>query len=190
MTKPTLYQERENRGLYTTVDLVGILLSKWRLCMVKRLLDPARKQLVDLACGDNRLVSRLGFGIGVDILDYGNVDLVATNFEQLPLPSSSVDYVTIIAALNYFENPSGVLKEVSRIMRSDGVLLVTLLDARVSRLWHKLRDRRLKRTAYSKEELVELLSASGLVVASATKFMFGLNNIYLIKKENQINGAQ
>lgn len=170
--------------LYNFFDPLGVFLSNWRCRAVSRHIKG--KQLVDLACGDNRLTSKLGFGTGVDITDYGRADLVCPDFSNLPFESATVTTVTILAALNYFDEPIKVLQEISRILQPDGVLIVTFLNKNVSSFWHQIRDRGLPRVAYSERELTALLSQTDLKIAAKHHFMLGLNCIYLIRKNGGV----
>lgn len=167
------------RTLYGTSDPLGGLLSRWRARTVARLLGTG--SLVDLACGDNRLVRHLGYGTGIDVTDFG-ADLVLESFSQLPFADASVGNVTILAALNYFDNPVAVLREVSRILQDDGVLVVTQLRKPLSAIWHRLRDRGLPRIAYSGSELASLLASTPLHIHSRRTFMFGLNQAFVIHR--------
>ena len=167
-------------ALYSSLDMLGSLLSNWRTRAVTPLVHGT--ELIDLACGDNRLVRKLGFGKGVDIHDYGHADLVINDFSSLPYQDGSVDTVTILAALNYFPNPVPVLQEIRRILKDDGTLLVTLLDKQVSSIWHKVRDRGLRRVAYSDTEVRDLFEPAGLQIKEIRRFMLGLNKIYVIGK--------
>ena len=45
-----------------------------------------------------------GKGIGVDVYEWGNVDLVVNDTSKIPLEEKSVDTITIIAALNHIPN--------------------------------------------------------------------------------------
>ncbi|MCI5135249.1 MAG: hypothetical protein D3920_09300 [Candidatus Electrothrix sp. AW2] len=59
--------------LYGLKDPPGRLLCEWR---IRAVLPWVRgSQVIDLACGDNRLIQRLGYGTGVDIKNYGNLIL-------------------------------------------------------------------------------------------------------------------
>jgi len=137
---------------------------------------------MDLACGDNRLVKKYGSGVGVDIVHYQNVDVVCPDLSVLPFVDSEFDTVTILAALNYFENPVAVLREVHRVLSPGGTLIVTFLNRRVSRLWHRIRERDITpRPAFNEPELVKCLQAADLKVVQKKHFMFRLNTIYFIK---------
>lgn len=138
---------------------------------------------MDLACGDNRVVRALGAGVGVDIADYQGVDVVCRDFTRLPFRDSEFDTVTILAALNYFDDPDAVLREIRRILRPDGTLLVTFLNKNVSRLWHSIRERQITpRPSFDRVELMTCLRAANLRIVDERSFMLGLNTIYFIKR--------
>lgn len=171
--------------LYKSKDVIGSVLSRWRTEKVSNFVKG--RTLVDLACGDNRLVRHLGFGKGVDIKDYGDVDIVHADFTRLPFEDGSVDTVTILAALNYFDNPEATLRDIRRILKEDGVLIVTFLKKTVSTIWHKLRDRGLPRVAFSESELTALAKAAGLRITKKSHFMLGLNCVYVLEKDAHSN---
>lgn len=91
----------KTQALYEKGDWVGKQLSDLRFNAVLPLI---RGRLLDLGCGDNRLVRAHGNGTGVDVEDFG-ADLTLTNFDSLPFEDSSFDTVAIIASINYFLDP-------------------------------------------------------------------------------------
>lgn len=166
--------------LYRGSDIVGWSLSEWR---ARSVLPHVVGKLLDIACGDNRLVRKYGSGVGVDIQQYRNVDVVCNDFSHLPFRDNEFDTITILAALNYFENPVAVLKEVRRLLKPDGRLLVTFLDQRVSTLWHRFRERRITpRPAFSEAELTSCVRSVDMRIDEKRKFMFGVNTIYFIRR--------
>ena len=170
----------KKKELYSRLDIVGWLLSEWR---TRAVLAYVAGNFLDIACGDNRLVQKNGSGVGVDIVDYQNVDVVCPDFSSLPFEDNAFDTVTILAALNYFENPKEVLDEVSRILKPDGTLLVTFLNQGVSRIWHTIKEKETTpRPAFNEAELTACLEPAGMRIVDTKSFMFGLNIIYFIKK--------
>jgi SAM-dependent methyltransferase len=172
--------EREDKETFSSQDLLGRFLSFWRN---KKVLRFVQGDLVDIACGDNRLVARYGKGVGIDIVNYGTTDIVVKNFHGLPLASRSVDTVTIIASLNYFEKPISVLTEVNRVLKDDGHLIVTMSNNTVMRIWHKLRESWAYKSGYSDTELRELFGKAHLTLEKKIPFMFCLNTIYVVRKK-------
>jgi len=168
------------KELYKGSDVVGWLLSEWR---TRAVLPSVAGKLMDLACGDNRLVKKYGSGVGVDIVPYRNVDTVCPDFSDLPFSDNEFDTVTIVAALNYFDDPTAVLREIGRVMRPDGTLLVTFLNQKVSKLWHRIKERDITpRPAFSEAELAGCVQSAGLRIVRKRKFMLGVNVIYFIRK--------
>ncbi|MGP9820438.1 methyltransferase domain-containing protein [Salinarimonas sp. NSM] len=160
-------------GLYGGGDPLGYLLSEWRTRVV---LCAINGFVVDLACGDNRIVRRHGTGRGVDIDARGQDDvLVAPDFATLPFETGSVDTVTIVASLNYFEAPLDVLREAHRILRPTGRLVLTMSNPAVMRVWHKFRDPWVRKPAVDDAELATLLSQSGFRRVARRGFMLGAN---------------
>lgn len=169
--------------LYGLKDPLGRLLCEWRIRVV---LPWVRgNQVVDLACGDNRLIRRLGYGTGVDIRNYGDADLILQDFTHLPFPTQSIDTVLILAALNYFDHPEKVMRELARVLRQDGTIVVTLLRKPISALWHRFRDTSLPRIAYDESELLRYAAAGGLTLRERRVFMLGLNQLFILCKSNQ-----
>lgn len=118
---------------YGEKDIIGNFLRNRRNSAV---LQHINGYLVDLACGDNVLCqSYQGKCTGIDFQDYGNADLVVSDYSRLPLETGTVDTVCIIASLNYLTNPSNVLTESRRIMKDDGQLLITMANPTVMKVW-------------------------------------------------------
>jgi ubiquinone/menaquinone biosynthesis C-methylase UbiE len=121
--------------------------------------------------------------VGVDVAPYEDVDVVCRDLSRLPFPDGHFGTVTILAALNYFDDPDAVLREVRRILSPDGTLLVTFLNKTGSRLWHSIRERRITpRPSFDRVELMTCLRAANLRIVDECSFMLGLNTIYFIKR--------
>ena len=166
--------------LYAGWDPIGTILSKWRVRAVQQKLPPGEH--LDIACGDNRLVSTLGRGYGIDITAFSGVDITVANFSSLPLADESLDSASILAALNYFEAPVKTLQELNRCLKPGGIVVITLLSKPVSHYWHKLRDRGLPRITYDDQELHDIVDQCDLQWHSKSHFMFGVNRLIVLKK--------
>lgn len=115
---------------------------------------PEAGVVVDLGCGFNgdllaRLAPRIGQGLGFDLsvsqtAQAPNVRLHAGNADApLPLDSSSIDLVTCLAVLEHVLRPVVLLAEARRVLRPDGVLVVTT-PAAVARPIVEVISRRLR----------------------------------------------
>ena len=166
---------------YGRADLLGRLLSWWR---TRTVLPHVKGELIDLACGDNRLVRAVGRGVRVDVRREGAADLIVERLDRLPFADHTVDTVTIIASLNYFDDPAHVLKEVARILRHDGVLITTMTSPMISAWWHRIREPWARCHGFSHAEMMDLLAYGGFVLVGKTRFMCGLNAVYIAHKRS------
>ena len=171
--------QKVKTSLYEKKDLIGSLLSKWRM---GRVLPEIKGVLVDLSCGDNMLVRAYGRGTGVDVKNYG-ADVVLKDFRTLPFESSSVDTVTIVASLNYFDDVHATLKEVHRILEDDGILILTMSNEYVMKVWHLFREPWAKQSGFSLKEMKTFLELAGFVIKKRRFFMFGVNSVYVCTKK-------
>ena len=170
-------------------DAVGEVLANRR---IEAVLPHVRGRLLDLGCGDNKLVRRYENGVGVDVHPWRGADLVVPDSSSLQWEAETFDTITIIAALNHMPNRVAVLRECRRILRADGQIVVTMLTPRTSRVWHWLRapwdadqrERGMKPGevyGFSPSEIVDLFASCGFTLASQRRFMFGLNRVYVFR---------
>jgi len=178
-TKENLKKNSET--YYEKEDSIGKYLSKTRNNVV---LKHCKGHVVDLGCGDNLLLSQYpNESTGIDIVDYGSADIVLKNFKSLPFEDNSIDTVIIVASLNYFEEPISVLKEIRRIIKDKGQLVITMPNATVMKVWHKFRESWAHKSGYSYKEIQNLMSQSGLEIVESHPFLFYLNHVYIIHKK-------
>ncbi|MFH1144237.1 MAG: methyltransferase domain-containing protein [Candidatus Eisenbacteria bacterium] len=96
-------------------------------------------RLIDLGCGDGALLALApGSGIGVDLSPAGlarmpaQIPRVCADLDaaHLPFRDASVETCTFLDALPYVESPLRVLREVARILKPGGRLIVSAPNAR------------------------------------------------------------
>ena len=121
-------------------DRLGKKLMRWRHRLV---LPQLRGRAMDIGCGYNDLIREYrdngGEGVGVDVYPWPGADRVVDDTAVLDYPDQSFDSVAIIAALNHIPNREAVLREVHRLLRPDGRIVLTMIPPRLSWLWHTLR---------------------------------------------------
>ena len=98
----------------------------------------------------------------------------------LPMRSASIDLVTLVLGLEFMEDPLGALREVRRILRPEGILvLATLAPAGLWNLWRRLK-RRGTRSIWRDAQFLDqvhvrtLLTASGLRCSGAASAVYYL----------------
>lgn len=160
-------------------DVLGRLLSRWRNARVAKEIEAP---FLDIACGDNRLVKRNSGGIGIDVLNYGSANVIVRSFCLLPFRRGAFQTITIIASLNYFEEPQQVLSECERVLKTGGRLVLTLLNPLIGRLWHSLREKWVLSPGFTYGEVETFLSGTRFHLTRRTKFMLGMNNLYIFTK--------
>jgi len=159
----------------------------------------ADMKCLDIGCGwGNMLVKkhrmRGGYGIGIDVYPWEAADLIIEDSSNLPLEDSSFDCVTFIACLNHIPNKVSVLKEASRVLNNDGIIIITNLTPLISAIWHfvaywdKDKNRHCMKEGevfgLTDKKLSSLLRESGLMIVERERFSWALNNLYICIKTN------
>ena len=139
--------------------------------------------MLDVACGLNLLACKFAESYGIDIQDYGDTDLVVNDFTDLPFDTASFETITIVASLNYFEDPPKVFAECGRILKPDGRIILTVLETpAVGKIWHRFREPWARRSGFSRDQLEGITRQASLRVVQKKSFMLGLNNLYVLMK--------
>lgn len=150
----------------------------------------ARGRLLDVGCGENRLVRAHGDGIGVDVVQWGDVDLVVDDSAHLPFESASFDSVSFVACLNHIPNREGALEEARRVLKLEGRLIATMIPPGLSAVWHRVihswdpdqHGRHLHEGevwGIANPEMRALLERHGFRVVLHERFVLGLNNLFV-----------
>jgi len=172
-------------------DKLGRLLLRRRIQVV---LPHITGRLLDIGCGTNELVrSYKGEGLGLDVHQWGDVDLVLDDSAHLPFRNEEIDTVTVIAALNHIPKRSEVLKEAHRVLTPEGKIIITMIPPIISCIWHFLRqpwdadqkERGMKEGevyGLTGKEIHVLLEEAGFVVLCEQMFMLGANRLTVAGK--------
>jgi SAM-dependent methyltransferase len=153
-------------------------------------------RLLDVGCGENQLVRQYGNGIGVDVFDLGDVDLVVADTADLPFADQSFDTASFVASLNHIPNREAVLREAKRCLKEDGRIVVTMIPPHLSIVWHRIIrpwdpdqiERGIKAGevwGFTRRQMQNLLRDAGFQIVSHKRFEFGLNNLYVATKADQ-----
>ena len=153
--------------------------------------------LLDIGCGwEARLLRELephiSRGVGIDFkapeIRTDRLETVSTVLEmELPFPDCSFDMITILAVLEHLQHPEAILKEIKRLLRPGGGLLLTVpswyakpvlefLAYRVGIInSEEIRDHK---RYFNREDLFGLIGATpGLEVVRHEYFQWRFNNL-------------
>ena len=172
------------------------MLESWRLSVVK---SHIRGRLLDIGCGYNNLVKEYGFGVGVDVYAWDDINVQSQGC-RLPFRDKSFETVTIIAALNYIPDREETLREAYRVLSANGKLLVTMIGPLTGKIAHMIfkqdemvrgecRPGELK--GMYRKEVEEILERSGFRVLEKRHFQLRLNTLFIASKRTKsFSGSQ
>lgn len=149
-------------------------------------------RLLDIGAGRNKLVKQYGNGIGIDIYDWGGGALIVKDSSNLPFSDGEFDTISFLACLNHIPYRDAVLREAHRLLKSDGKLVITMINPIIGFISHKIRwfaedtkERELvprERYELWKAEILQFCKDAGFQLVEHKKFLFGLNNVYVFRR--------
>ncbi|MEW6607666.1 MAG: methyltransferase domain-containing protein [bacterium] len=161
---------------------------------IKAVLPFVRGRLLDIGCGYNNLVKRYkGEGVGVDIFDWGErPNYVVERTDCLPFEDETFDTITFLACLNHIPYRVSVLKEARRILKKDGRIIITMIAPLIGKIAHliEIKDELMRGEIHQNEkhglslqDIKAIFKEANLIIEKTKSFEFGLNKIYLLKKQ-------
>ena len=166
-------------------------------------------KVLDVGCGRGNLFIKKYIGeengIGIDVFEYEGVANIVKDLTNLPYNENSFDTVTLIAVGGHIPKSKREKEfaEFARILKPDGKLIMTEGEKWTQTIGHKWRkfslalvgkvDMDNERGMEEEEEycmpLTEIkkyLNTKPLELIKREKFMWGLNNIYIARKNDKI----
>ena len=105
------------------------------VCRALRELRPSPGTMVDIGCGSGQMgryaSSFYSTYLGVDLIQYedfpnGAAFVVANlNADSIPLASECADIVAAIDVIEYLENPRTIMRELTRLARPSGIIILS-----------------------------------------------------------------
>ena len=142
-------------------------------------------KILDVGCGTGgvlSMLSRYGNSFGVDVspeaINYckkrklNNIKIGTA--EKLPFPDNTFSIVVCLDVLYHkgIKNDTTALKEIHRVLRRDGVLILT--DSANKTLWSRHDISAHARTRYSKNEINDKLTKCGFIILKLSYYNFFL----------------
>lgn len=175
----------------------------WR---IRTVLPHLEGDVLDVACGTNELLVEYfrrapsTRNTGVDVHQWGSVDLIIDDAARIPVESASHDTVSCIAALNHIPNREAFLSEAHRILRPGGRFILTMIPPAISRLWHFIRspwdadqhERGMEdeeEYGFDKKAVRTMLGQAGFSPEREVPFMLGINTLYVARRKDARNTA-
>lgn len=174
---------------FTPTQAFDKFLTRYRYSRVFKTLKKFNhiKQVYDLGCGSGQLVQLLheqGYdAYGIDVKSDQRIIAADLN-KALPLPDTSVDLITSLANIEHLEQPLFNLHEIYRVLRKDGVLILTtpstaatpVLEFLAYRLkWIDEAEIRDHKIYFSKKLLQHYLQKVGFQQIIVKRFQMGMN---------------
>ena len=161
---------------------------------------PKDSIILDVGCGDDfyllrKTKNKIKSGVGIDTTakNYSDEKITIKKlklYNKLPFKSGSFDVVTMIAFIEHITEPSKMLKECNRVLKNNGILIITTPMSRARVFWETLvnlgftEEKSTKEHVhyFSPEEIEKLLKQTGFRVVTSKNFEFGMNYIATGKK--------
>ena len=105
---------------------------------IAAVLPEIRGRLLDVGCGNNRLVATYGNGVGVDVFDWGGGATIVESSEELPFEDASFDSASLLACLNHIPQRERTVREIRRVLKPGGRLVLTMIDPLIGQIGHKI----------------------------------------------------
>jgi SAM-dependent methyltransferase len=97
--------------------------------------NPDKLKVLEIGAGTGRFASAFGIGLGLEparnmamLAKQRRLEVVLGVAEFLPFKREQFDFVLIVTALAFFENPNEALREALKILKPGGQILTGILD--------------------------------------------------------------
>ncbi len=143
------------------------------IAAIKKVLPEKRKGL-EIGVGTGRFAELLGVEHGIDpsekmleIAKSRGVKTYVGKGESLPFKDDEFDFVLIVITLCFVDNPSQVIKESRRVLKSNGKLIIGIVDrdSHLGKFYQKEKKQGhkfyKKANFYSTSEVIKLLKKHG-----------------------------
>ena len=156
-------------------------------------------EVLDIGCGKGQLLEKIhpmityGVGLDRDIIDLKVANLKFIRFKMsgsIPFPDNSFDIATLMAFVEHLEDSQALLREVNRVVKKGGLVILTTPHRKGKWLLELLAKIRLvsrkeiddHKTYFTIRTLSDKLEKAGFTNVKADKFLLGFNIRALARK--------
>jgi SAM-dependent methyltransferase len=174
------------------------ILRDWRYRIVEPYI-PGECEILDIGGFDGSFLKRISHkinrGICIDPLieekSEGKLEFIKYRIsDKIPLPDSSFDVVTMLAVYEHLSNREFVTGEIFRVLRDNGVVLLTVPSSRVDSILKVLLKIKLingmstfeEHNHFNVSDTVKIFEMFGFKLKNWFKFQYGLNNFFIFRK--------
>jgi SAM-dependent methyltransferase len=165
----------------------GKVLFEMEAGAVRLLMKGLRKPFLEVGVGTGRFAKELGIDFGIDpfhkVLDIAKrrgIKVKIATGEKLPFEDKSFGGVFILFTLCFVDNPQKVISEAKRVLKTDGGLIVGIINR--ESLWGKLYLKKKAEghpiykhaTFYNVNDVKEMIEKAGLSVAAYSSTLLQL----------------
>ncbi len=178
---------------------IDLFIARLRL---KKVLPHVRGDtILDVGCGTHSLFlkslgtvkRRIGVDKYVETRKEDGIEFYRVNLEEdsFPLEDESVDTIVSLAVIEHIAHPHIMLREMRRVLKKDGRIILTTPTPRSKPLLETLARLHIispeeifdHKTYYSRRTLSEVLQENGLILENWSSFQFGMNQLAIIRKK-------
>ena len=178
------------------INFIPLLLTNQEV-RLRKVSNFIKGQLLDIGCGPNLLTKLYrttgGKGVGVDVYPWAGVDQLVEDSSHLPYKDNSFDTISFVACLNHIPSRTKTLKEANRLLRNDGIVIITNINPFLSLIWHKYafwdRDYHERGLAegevygFLEKELIAMLEEADFKLLHKEHYNWCTNKLYVFGKK-------
>lgn len=164
---------------------------------VNNILPFIEGKLLDIGCGNNRLVKTYGNGTGVDVFDWGGDARIVIDTSDLPFRNESFYTITFVASLNHIPNRDEIVIEAYRVLKGNGKVIVTMINPLLGYIGHKIwwysedKERGMEvgeMYGLWKSDVIRLFQKHGFFLEIHKRFVYWMNNFFVFRKKKNVIG--
>ncbi len=144
-------------------------------------------KLLDIGCGNNRLVKEYGNGVGIDVYKWDKT-VVIYDGKNLPFENNSFDTITFLASLNYIPEREKLVSEAYRVLKDKGKVVVTMINPVLGYIGHKIwwygEDKKRgmaegERGGLWNRDVINMFKKNGFKLIKHKRFVYWMNNMFV-----------